>query len=102
MDFFKIDNPNLWISVVLTIINAVLMCLASYKFFQVLQLGGYSNRAYFSWLKDTKAKWISRIIMLFCFTVVALIASNVLLGAYDHHKLYGYIGLIFYFNNACY
>ena len=97
MEFFKLTNPNLWISIYLTIINAVLMCFASYKFFQVLQLGGYSIRAYFNWLKDTKARWISRVIMLFCFTLVTLIASNVLLGAYDHHKLLGYIGLIFYF-----
>lgn len=97
MNFFDSNNPNLYISIALTIINALLMCFASYKFFQVLQLGGYSTRAYGHWLKDTKAKWISRIVMLFLLTCVSLVICNVLFGAFSSEKLYGYLGLIFYF-----
>ncbi len=97
MDFFNTNNPNLYIAIALTLINAILMCFAGYKFFQVMQLGGYSSRAYGYWLKDTKAKWISRIAMLFFFTCVSIVVCNVLFGALSSEKLYGYIGLIFYF-----
>lgn len=97
MNFFDTNNPNLYISIVLTLVNAILMCFAGYKFFQVMQLGGYSSRAYGYWLKDTKAKWISRIAMLFFFTCVSIVVCNVLFGNFSSEKLYGYIGLIFYF-----
>ena len=97
MDFFDLNNPNLYIAIVLTLVNAIFMCFASYKFFQVLQLGGYSNRAYGHWLRDTKAKWISRTLMLFFMTCVCIVVCNVLFGSFSDQKLYGYIGLVFYF-----
>ncbi len=97
MVFFDVNNPNLYISIVLTLINSVLMCFAGYKFFQVMQLGGYSSRAYGHWLKDTKAKWISRIAILFFFSCLSMVVCNVLFGAFSDQKLYGYVGLIFYF-----
>lgn len=97
MGFFDLSNPNLYISIVLTLINSIVMCFAGYKFLQVMQLGGYSIRAYGHWLKDTKAKWISRILILFFFSCLAMVVCNVLFGAFNNEKLYGYIGLIFYF-----
>lgn len=97
MNFFDIHNPNLYIAIVLTLLNSVMMCFAGYKFLQVMQLGGYSNRAYAHWLKDTKAKWISRIMILFFLSCLAIVVCNVLFGNYDINKLFGYIGLIFYF-----
>ena len=97
MDFFDPNNPVLYISIALTLINSVVLCFAGYKFFQVMQIGGYSNRAYGHWLKDTKAKWISRIVILFFLTCVSIVICNVLFGAFSDEKLYGYIGLIFYF-----
>ena len=97
MNFFNLHNPNLYISIVLTLLNSVTMCFAGYKFLQVMQLGGYSNRAFAHWLKDTKAKWVSRILILFFFSCLAMVVCNVLFGAYDTNKLYGYIGLVFYF-----
>lgn len=97
MNFFDIHNPNLYIAIVLTFLNSVMMCFAGYKFLQVMQLGGYSNRAYAHWLKDTKAKWISRIIILFFLSCLAMVVCNVLFGDYDTNKLFGYIGLVFYF-----
>lgn len=96
MNFFDTNNPNLYIAIALTVVNALLMCFAGYKFFQVMQLGGYSSRAYGYWLKDTKAKWISRTVMLFFFTCVSIVVCNVLFGNFNQEKLYGYIGLIFY------
>lgn len=97
MNFFDWNNPNLYIAMSLTVINSLLMCFVAYKFFQVMQLGGYSNRAYWAWLKDTKAKWVSRVAFLAFLTAVCLLVCNVLFGSYDPNRIWTYTGLVFYF-----
>ncbi|MBQ0017392.1 MAG: UDP-N-acetylmuramoyl-tripeptide--D-alanyl-D-alanine ligase [Clostridiales bacterium] len=97
MGILDITNPNFWISIYLIITNSIMLCFAGYKFLQVMQLGGYSTRAYLFWMKDTKAKWISRIAMLFLMTCVCVVVCNILFGRYDQYKLLSYIGLVFYY-----
>ena len=97
MEFFSVDNPNLYIAIILSIINGVLMCFAAYKFLQIFQLSGYKLKGYFAWLKDTKAKYVSRMILLTLLSLFCLVVTNALFDAYHEQELYSYIGLIFYF-----
>lgn len=97
MQFLSFSNINFYIAIVLSIINGILMCFASYKFFQIIQLSGYRLRGYFAWLKDTKAKYVSRIILLGVLSVLCVLVTNALFNVYHKNSLYSYFGLIFYF-----
>lgn len=97
MEFFSLNNINLYIAIALSVINGVLMCFAAYKFLQIFQLSGYKLKGYFSWLKDTKAKYVSRMILLSLLSLFCLVVTNALFDAYHEQELYSYIGLIFYF-----
>jgi len=97
MKFLALDNINFYIAIVLSLINGVLMCFASYKFFQIIQLSGYKLKGYFLWLKDTKAKYVSRMIMLGLLSAFCVLVTNALFDVYHTKALYSYIGLIFYF-----
>jgi len=97
MQFLSFDNINFYIAIALSIINGVLMCFASYKFFQIIQLSGYKLKGYFIWLKDTKAKYISRMAMLSILSTFCVLVTNALFNVYHSKALYSYFGLIFYF-----
>ncbi len=97
MKFFEPTNINMYIAIGLSVINGVLLCFASYKFFQIIQQTGYKVKGYFLWLKDTKAKYIFRIFMLAFLSVICSFVCNVLFDMFDSNYLYSYIGLAFYF-----
>ena len=97
MNFFAADNIHLYIAIVLSLVNSLLMCFAAYKFFQIIQLSGYKLKGYFVWLKDTKAKHVSRMILLSLLSLFCMLVTNALFNTYHDNFLYSYIGLIFYF-----
>jgi UDP-N-acetylmuramoyl-tripeptide--D-alanyl-D-alanine ligase len=97
MKFFDTTNINLFIAIGLALANGVLMCFASYKFFQIIQLSGYKMKGYFLWLKDTKASYVSRLIVLSLISSFCVLVTNALFNVYQSEALYSYIGLIFYF-----
>ena len=96
-NIFSWDNPNLYLVFILSLINGVVLCLCSYKFLQIVQLSGYKNKPYFSWIADTKSKNISKLAMLSFLSLACLIITNVLFNAFQSDNILGYIGLIFYF-----
>ena len=49
-EFFVIFNNHLWIAMVLSMLNALILCFLGAKFFQIMQLSGYHCRGYFDWL----------------------------------------------------
>jgi len=97
MKFFQLDNIHLYITMALSLINGVLMCFASYKFFQMIQLSGYKLKGYFLWLKDTKAKYVSRMILLSLLSAFCVLVTNALFDVYHSDAMFSYFGLIFYF-----
>lgn len=97
MKFFSFSNVNLYIAIILSIANGILMCFASYKFFQIIQLSGYKLKGYFAWLKDTKAKYVSRIILLSVLSLFCSMVTNALFDVYQSDAIFSYIGLVFYF-----
>ena len=96
MHFFDLNNPNLYIAIILSLFNGILMCFASYKFFQMIQLSGYKLKGYFIWLKDTKGKYVSRMVLLSLLSALCVLTTNALFNVYGN-AMYSYIGLIFYF-----
>lgn len=85
-----------WMVIAVSITNAVLMTFAGYKFLQVVQLSSYKMSGYWRWIKDTKAAWWGRLVMLSFLSTAALLITNVLLEDIFVYKIMTYIGLIFY------
>ena len=97
MTLFDINNPNLYIVIVLALINTIFMCFVAHKFMHIIQICGYNIKQYMAWVKDTKAKWISRVAFLSLLSFIAMFVCNVIFRDYGYYKLITYIGLIFYF-----
>ncbi|MBO5884493.1 MAG: UDP-N-acetylmuramoyl-tripeptide--D-alanyl-D-alanine ligase [Clostridia bacterium] len=95
MEFFNGNNLHLSIAIVLSAINAVMMCFIGSKFLQVIQLSGYKIKGFRAWLQDTKAKYVGRIVMLTFLSLACVLVTNALLSGYGEY--YSYVGLIFYF-----
>ena len=94
--FFTIHNPHLIIGIFSSLLNSVMLVLVAQKFFQVLQLSGYKIRGYMNWLKDTKAKYISRVTMLAFLSAFCVLVTNLLFDGYNQAGYLSYIGLVFY------
>ncbi len=97
MNFIDLSNIHLYIAIGLSVVNAVLMWFVSYKFFQILQLSNYRTKEYFVWIKDTKARYISRLFMLSILSLALMIVTNVILDTQNINDFWAYLGLIFYF-----
>lgn len=94
-EFWDVYNVDLWIGVGLAVINAVLLCFEGYKFMQIIQLNGYNIRGYFNWLKNTRAKYFGRIVMLAVLGSAAMLVTNAIFNA--HLSYLAYMGIIVYF-----
>lgn len=98
MNLIDINNPHFYITIVLSLVNALMLCFAAYKFFQATQLVGYRIKGYYYWLKNTKAKYVSRLFVLSFLSVCGLVVTNVLFNVFQtYSNYYSYISLIFYF-----
>ena len=95
MDFFDLSNPHLYIAVGLAVINAILLCFEGYKFLQIIQLSGYHLRGYFDWLKDTRGKYVLRLLMLSMLSLACLLVTNVIFRSYVDYL--SYLGFVLYF-----
>ena len=97
MTFFSVSNIHMYIAVGLSIVNAILMWFVAYKFFQILQLSNYRTKEYFTWIKDTKGRYISRLFMLTILSLALMSVTNVILDTQNVNEFWSYLGLIFYF-----
>ena len=82
MILLNVYNVQFYITIGLSILNSILMCFASYKFFQIIQLSGYKLKGYFLWLKDTKAKYVSRLLLLALLSLFCVLVTNALFDVY--------------------
>jgi len=94
MDFFDWNNIHLYIGIIISVINAGLMCFEGYKLMQVIQISGYHLRGYFDWLKDTRAKHIVRLAMLTLLSTMAIVVANVIFDPYAEYL--SYMGFLIY------
>ena len=97
MSVFDLSNPDFYFLITLTIINAFVLCLLSNKFLQIIQLSDYKLKPYGLWLKDTKAKWFGRIVLLSFLSFCCMFVVNILFNEFLDNKIFGNLGLVFYF-----
>lgn len=95
MDFFDLSNPHLFIAIGLAVVNAILLCFEGYKFLQIIQLSGYHLRGYFDWLKDTRGKYVLRLLLLSMLSLACLLVTNVIFRPYEDYLCY--LGFVLYF-----
>lgn len=96
LDFFNFENITFLMAILISVMNAVLVVLFARKCFQILQISGYKIKGYNIWLKDTKAKYISRLAMLAFLSLCCILVVNFLFDSYHENHLYSYLGLVFY------
>ncbi|MBO7527002.1 MAG: UDP-N-acetylmuramoyl-tripeptide--D-alanyl-D-alanine ligase [Clostridia bacterium] len=94
MGILDLSNINFYILIVVSVLNSIMLCLASAKLFQILQQSGYKLRGYNAWLKDTKIKFVGRLVMLSFLSLISVLVTNALLDGFGEY--YSYFGLIFY------
>lgn len=97
MEFFTQIDAHFYIAIVISVVNAAMMGFIGYKFLQIIQLSDYKMSGYFEWIKDTKAKYIGRILVLCALSIAGVAVTNALFDAYTSNKYLSYFGLIFYF-----
>lgn len=85
-----------WMIISVSVVNAVLMAFAGYKFLQIVQLSSYRMKGYFGWIKDTKGALWGRLVMLSFLSCSAMLITNVLLRDFFVYQLMTYVGLVFY------
>ena len=85
-----------WLVIVVSAVNAIMLCLAGYKFLQAVQLSNYRITGYFSWIRQDKGAYWGRLLILSFLSSAALLMTNVLLGDFFVYKIMTWLGLIFY------
>ena len=98
MKVFDLSNPDFYFLIALSILNTIALGVLSHKFLQIVQISDYRLVPYGKWLKDTKAKWFGRIVLLGFLSFCCVFTTNVLFDSFLNKKLFGYLGLIFYFS----
>lgn len=96
MEFFTNIDLHFYFAICISICNGVMMCFVGYKFLQILQLAGYKMTGYVEWLKDTKGKYISRVLFLSLLSIAGVLVTNAVFDAYTSNKYLSYLGLVFY------
>lgn len=94
MNVLDIKGIDLYVLLVVSLLNTAMLCFVSTKLFQIMQLSGYKTKGYNSWLKDTKIKYIGRLIMLSFLSLICVLVTNALLNGFGGY--FSYFGLIFY------
>lgn len=96
LEFFNFANIHFILAIFVSILNAVVLVLVAKKFFQILQISGYKIKGYNVWLKDTKAKYISRVTMLSLLSLACVLVTNFVFAPYNQNLLFSYLALVFY------
>ena len=94
IEFFDISNGHLFVAIILSIINAIILCFMGYKFMQVIQLSGYHSRGYFDWLKGVGSVHLGRVAVVAFLSSACFIVADVILV--DYNSYLPYLGFIFY------
>lgn len=85
---------ELFIFSILSILNACILCFIGYKFLHILQLSDYKLVGYIEWAKDTKAKYLSRLLFLSFLSFSIALVVNACFISYS--KYLSLIGIAFY------
>lgn len=81
----------------ISIVSTILLVFVGYKLLQILQLTGYKLKGFFTWFKETKASYFSRLFMLTFLSVSSILMTNVLLVDFFVINIFKYSGILFFF-----
>ena len=96
MNFFSIGNIHMYIAIILSVLNGGVLAFVSSKFLQVVQQSGYKMQGYYTWLRGTRYKYLSRLFILSLLSLFCAVVTIALLDGYSN-GMFSYLGLIFYF-----
>ncbi len=82
--------------IIIGVLNACLMLLISYKFFQTMQQCGYKGKEYLTWLARKDNVFSTRLIMLSILSILGFLLTNMALS-FINHDFVRYSGFIVYF-----
>lgn len=86
---------NLVAYFLMSVINAVLLLLASYKFLQIMQQSGYEGIGYFKWLRRRDNVYLNRLATVSMLSILGFLLTNIAFAFVDKAWIF-YIGFIFY------
>ncbi len=78
------------------VINAVLMIMISYRFFQAIQQCGYKGGPYLKWLKKRDNAFLTRLLMVSMLSILGFLLVNMAFSFIDHF-IVKYLGFVVYF-----
>jgi len=94
------DFPSyqqLVLAMLVSIINAFVLSLISYRLLHIFQLSGYKTRNYLVWVGDRRAKFYIRLFTLSVLSFGSMFIVNILFYEFQHNNYWSYLGLLFYF-----
>lgn len=101
-EFLNPNSAHLYLLIIFSLINATLIIMCSYKYLQVLQLSMYHARGVFSWMKESKNKYFSNMLIC-CITSFAItLILNLVLMPFSFGIYIEYISIIIYFGFLVY
>ena len=97
-NFVELFNGyQLYLYLGLSLLNAVLLFFASFKFLLSLQQSGYRGKRYFSWLSNKKTPYLSRL-MLLCLLgfLFFVILNSSFASVIKNQAVLSYLGFLSY------
>ncbi len=85
---------HMYFALIISFVNALILCLEGYKFLQILQLTGYHSKGYFEWLRMSGAGYTGRLTMVAILSMACFVVTDTIFNSFSVY--FSYLGLIFY------
>ena len=85
---------NVWVYLVVALLNTLILFMVSYKFFQTIQQCGYDSYEYKKWLKKKENAFLLRTAMTSMLSVFLFLAASVAF-LFWKSPFESYIGFVF-------
>jgi len=97
MNFTFANNWLLGVAITVSVVNAILLLVISYKLIHIFQLGGYKLRPFINWLADLRIGFYVRLFALSVLSFGSIFIVNVIFDRWDDLIFISYVALVFYF-----
>lgn len=91
---------DFWLTIVLSVVNAVIIMFMATKMLQMLQLSNYKVKGVNEWLKQCKFNYWGRLAMVSVLSCASMLITNVLLDDFLIHRALKYTNVILYLTFA--
>ena len=84
------------LAIIVSVANAILLCVIAAKLLQIFQLGGYRVRPFAFWLYDRRAPFYTRLFVFSLLGLGSMFLVSILFWRFTEIVYLSYLGLIFY------